>query len=138
MRMKLFVLAIVMLGLVSVPAGASDYSVIGNSSIPASLSKSDLQAIFLGEKTKWDNGKPVKIVVLQGSSSKSFLGDVVGKTPQQFDNHWKKQVFTGKAKAPTSFSDSSEVISFVSSTAGAIGFVSGEKPSGSSKIITVK
>ena len=119
-------------------AFAADYVVIANKGVSVgSLSKDDAQAMFLGEKSKWDDGKSVKLAVLaEGTAHKSFLQHVVGKSPSQFDNFWKKLVFTGKASAPRSFEDASSVISFVAATPGAIGYVG--KADSSVKTISIK
>ena len=119
---------------------AAEYVVVANKGVSAgSLSKSDLQSIFLGEKSKWDDGKPVKIAVLgNDAAAKAFLQKVVGKTPSQFENYWKKLVFTGKAAAPKSFDDSASLLQFVSGTSGAVGFVGDGEANGSVKTISIK
>lgn len=119
---------------------AADYTVIANKGVSSgSLSKADIQAIFLGDKTKWDDGKPVKIAVLEsGSASKSFLQGVVGKTPSQFDNYWKRLIFTGKAAAPKAFDDAASLVQFVSGTSGAVGFVGDGQAGSSVKTISIK
>ncbi len=129
----------VLLGLMS-NAFAADYTVIANKSVSAgSLGKNELQAIFLGEKTKWDDGKPIKIVVLEdGNAHKAFLKNVIGKTPSQFENYWKKQIFTGKAAAPKSFGEMSSLVDYVAGQAGAIGYVASSQSTGSTKTITIK
>ena len=121
-------------------AFAADYKVVANKTVSAgSLSKSELQAIFLGEKSKWDDGKPIKIVVLEeGEAHKAFLQSVVGKTPSQFENYWKKLIFTGKAAAPKSFGDTSALVDFVASHSGTIGYVSADQSTGSVKSISIK
>ena len=129
----------VILGLMS-NAFAADYIVIANKSVSAnSLSKDELQAIFLGEKSKWDDGKPIKIVILEdGDVHKNFLKDIVGKTPSQFESYWKKLVFTGKAVAPKSFGDTAALVDFVASHPGTIGYVAAGQEAGSVKIISIK
>src|SRR3569833_3342637 len=76
-------------------AWAEDYVVIANKSVAsASISRADMQAIFLGDKTKWDDGKPAGFAVMEdGDSHKAFMQDVMSKTPAQFDNYWKCLVF---------------------------------------------
>jgi ABC-type phosphate transport system substrate-binding protein len=125
-----------------VPAlvSAADFVIVANKNVSAnSLSKAELQAIFLGEKTRWDDGKPIKIVVLdEGAAHKAFLLAVVGKTPSQFDNYWKKLVFTGKAAAPKAFDEAGKLIDFVAGQAGAVGYVAAGQPIGSVKTISIK
>lgn len=119
---------------------ASDYAVIANKEVlVSSLRKAEIQAIFLGDKTRWEDGKPVKIAVLEGgAASKAFLLNVVGKTPSQYELYWKKLVFNGKAVAPKSFDDAAALIQFVSGTYGAVGFVGANETGSSVKTITIK
>jgi ABC-type phosphate transport system substrate-binding protein len=121
-------------------AVAADYVVIANKGVSASsLGKSDAQAIFLGDKSKWDDGKPIKIAVLEaGSAHKAFLQHVVGKSPSQFDSYWKKLMFSGKAAAPKSFSDDQSLVEFVAGHAGAVGYVAAGSAGGSVKTISIK
>lgn len=121
-------------------ASAADYVVVVNKGVSVnSLSRDDAEAIFLGDKSKWDDGKSIRIAILEGTSaSKSFLQKVVGKTPSQFDYYWKKQVFAGKASAPKTFDDAASLVQFVSSTAGAVGFVGDGQAGSSVKSISIK
>ena len=121
-------------------AFASEYVVVANKGVPYnSLSKAELKDLFLGDKTRWDDGKPVKIAVLDGgAASKAFLQSVVGKTPSQYELFWKKLVFTGKAAAPKSFDDATDLAQFVSGTSGAIGFVADGQAGNSVKTISIK
>jgi ABC-type phosphate transport system substrate-binding protein len=124
----------------AMPAFAADFIVVVHPGVPVdSLNKEDLKAILLGDKTEWSNGKPIKIVVLEeGAAHKAFLQEVLGKTPVQFDNYWKKLVFTGKAAAPKTFSDSQQLIDFVSKQAGAIGYAAPSAASTSVKTVKVE
>ena len=119
---------------------AADYVVIANKGVSTgSLSKSELQSIFLGEKTKWDDGKHITIVILEaGDINKSFLQDIVEKTPSQYENYWKKLIFTGKATAPKSINEMSKVIEFIAGQQGAIGYVATGEAGGTVKTITIK
>jgi ABC-type phosphate transport system substrate-binding protein len=136
---KILVLTAVILGAAS-SLFAADYVVITNKDVSTvSLSKSELQAIFLGEKTKWDDGMHIKIVIQeQGDVHKAFLQEVVGKTVSQFENYWKKLVFTGKATAPKSFNEMSKIVQFVAGQQGAISYVAVGDAGGTVKTITIK
>jgi ABC-type phosphate transport system substrate-binding protein len=121
-------------------AWAADYAVIANAGVPGtSVSKADLKAIFLGDKTTWSNGAPITVVVLEeGAAHKAFLEDVLGKTPAQFDNYWKKLVFTGKATPPRSFADAAALASYVAKEPGAVGYIAAGTPAGSAKTLKVE
>ncbi len=129
-----------MLLAISVASFASDYVLIANRKVTvSSISRQEAKAIFTGDTTRWDDGKPIQIVILQGGdASRSFLQNVVGKTPSQFDTYWKRLIFTGKAGAPKSFDDPASVVRHVSGTAGAVGFVGAGEATGQVKIISIK
>ena len=119
---------------------SASFIVIANDSVvESSLSKKELQSIYLGEKIKWENKKYVKISVLEDSSIfKDFLQSIVGKTPSQFDQHWVRMVTTGKASMPPTFTEAKQVIEFVAGHPNSIGFIPAGKVDRSVKIITIK
>jgi ABC-type phosphate transport system substrate-binding protein len=119
---------------------AARYEVIVNKSLEVdSISKAELQAIFLGEKVKWNSKKYVKVAMFEDPAVlKDFLQSIVGKTPAQFDTHWSKLVFTGKASMPPSFAESAKIAEFVAAKPGAIGFVPAGQAGGSVKVIKVQ
>ncbi len=51
---------------------ANDYALIANKDVPiSSLSKTDVQSIFLGEKSKWDDGSNIEFMA-QGDFHKTI------------------------------------------------------------------
>jgi ABC-type phosphate transport system substrate-binding protein len=93
--------------------------------------------IFLGKKTKWDNGQQIVIVTLKDSEThKNFLKKYIAKTATQFKSYWKKQVFTGKGSVPKSFEKEEDLLDFVAGTEGAIGYVSSGLNTDAVKTIT--
>lgn len=126
-------IAVLLVGAVSA-SFAADCVIIANKKVPTgALSKADVQSMFLGEKGKWDDGKSVKLAVLESGGGHA---SIAGKTPAQFENTWKRLIFTGKAAAPKSFEDESSLIGYVASTPGAIACVS--HADSSVKVISVK
>lgn len=119
---------------------ASEILIITNENVPIStLAKDDIKQIFLGKKTTWDNGEKIVFVVQDRTdTSDSFLKTYIRKSAYQYDIFWKKQVFTGKGKAPRSFSSDHELVQFVSQTPGAIGYVSYGSDTGKAKTVTVR
>ncbi len=105
----------------------------------SALSADDVRQIFLGHKTIWDNGDKIIFVVQDRTkTADAFLKTYIQKTASQYDTYWKKQVFTGKGKAPKTFSSDRELAEFVAHTPGAIGYVSSGADTGTAKIITVQ
>ncbi len=89
------------------------------------LLKGDVANIFLGKKTTFsDKSKIVFVTLAKSKTHEGFLKTCLNKTPSQFANYWKKQVFTGKAKAPKAFKTEKELVDFVAKTKGAIGYIS--------------
>lgn len=126
MKMRIVVATIVAIMLIPVFAFSGDVIFIGNKDVSeAQLSKLDIKYIYLGKKRVWNNNRKVVFATQQrGALQDSFLKQFMGKTAFQFDNYWKKQVFTGKSAPPKIFKSDEEIIKFVSETSGAIGYVS--------------
>ena len=105
---------------------ADDVFIVANKDVPAnSLAANDVKQIFLGNKTSWDNGDKIVFVVQDRTDAgDAFLKAYVQKSVSQYENYWKKQVFTGKGKAPQSFESDQAVVEFVAQTPGAVGYVS--------------
>ncbi len=98
--------------------------IIGNKNIPkSSLSKTDIQNIFLGKKTKLDNTKITFVILKSGDVHKSFLKEYLSRTPAQYKKYWKKIVFTGKGKAPKTCKTEEDLIEYVKNTKKAIGYI---------------
>ncbi|WP_224984023.1 type 2 periplasmic-binding domain-containing protein [Geomonas agri] len=121
-------------------AHAASFIVIANKSVvESSLTRAELQGIYLGEKVKWGNRKHIKMAVLEDDRTlKEFLQVILGKTPSQFDQHWVRMVTTGKAAMPPTFPDAQQMIDFVAKTPNAIGFVASGQTGDAVKTIAIK
>lgn len=105
-------------------AYATETVVIANTSV-TSLTTSEVQQIFLGRRATIGSGERAILVTLEGGAiHEAFINGVVGRRPDQFENHWKQQVFTGRGVMPRSFSTEAEVIDFVARNSGAIAYIS--------------
>ncbi|GAK51860.1 hypothetical protein U14_03106 [Candidatus Moduliflexus flocculans] len=92
---------------------------------PVSLSEQEIKEVFLGQKTRWEDNSVIRFAVYtEDSALLAFLKSYVKKTPIQYNNYWKKLVFSGKGIMPKMFDDSQKVLDFVSNTEGAISFIS--------------
>jgi ABC-type phosphate transport system substrate-binding protein len=127
----------VMLAAVSV--SGADVQVIANSSVSvAELSSADVKEIFLGAKTSVGGGDVEPVLAKSGAAHEAFLKAFVGKSDQGLANHFKSLVFTGKGSMPKAFASDAEIVKYVASTKGAIGYISGSADAGSTKKIAVK
>ncbi len=114
--------------------------IIVNDSVSVDTVKRDeLKRIFLGKKVKWNSNQSIKVAVLKkGDMHENFLRTYIRKTSAQFNYYWKKLLFTGKGLPPKSFTSENEIIQYVSSTVGAIGYASSGIQKDGIKVITIK
>jgi ABC-type phosphate transport system substrate-binding protein len=59
-----------------------------------------------------------------GAPHKALLQEYMGKSDQALRTYLKSLVFTGKGSMPKSFGSDAEIVKYVASTKGAIGYVS--------------
>lgn len=110
----------------TIQAASADVYIIANASNPLRhMSKSDLKAIFLGEKTSWNDGSKIKIVDnLDKKVSEEFYSGFIGKKNDQIKKIWINLMLLGKMRPPESFRDQTDLIDYVASMKEAIAFVS--------------
>jgi ABC-type phosphate transport system substrate-binding protein len=121
------------------PAAATDVQVIAHPGVSvAELSVADLKEIFLGSKTEVGGGAVQPVFEQSGTAHDEFLKTYLGKSDAALRTHFKTLVFTGKGSQPKAFATDAEVLKFVASTKGAIGYVSGSADTAGAKKIQVK
>ena len=135
----LLLLTAVLFGL-ALSAHAQDAVFVTNTATAdASLSADDVKAILLGNKTKWESGGVIKLVVLtEGAVNDKVIRDHTQRSADQFDTYWKKLVFTGKGMPPATAKTDAEVIDYVSRTPGSFGYVAKENATDKVKVIAIK
>lgn len=125
-------------------AKAEDVTLVVNGQTgDAALTQQEMQDVFLGKKTTWSNGSAIVPVVLSGGDVHGqFLSTIVNKTESQFSIYWKKLAFSGKAVEPKSMASEADLLKFVGTTKGAVGYVSATAAAGAeasgAKIVTKK
>jgi ABC-type phosphate transport system substrate-binding protein len=121
------------------PAGAADVQVIANSSIAATeISAAEVRDVFLGAKTSVAGGEVEPVLAKGGAAHEAFLKLYVGKSDQGLRNHFKSLVFTGKGAMPKSFATDADVVKYVATTKGAIGYVGAGAETAGVKTLAVK
>lgn len=124
----------------AVSPASAEVVVIANKDVQTdSLTANTLMNIFLGKKSSWDDGQRIIFATLKsGKTHEDFIKTYVNKSSSQFSNYWKKQVFTGKGKLPEQFESEKDLVKYVASTKGAIGYISTGTDNSPVKIITVR
>jgi ABC-type phosphate transport system substrate-binding protein len=114
------------------PGGSHDtFKVIVNAKVAGrSLARDVLAQIYLGRVQRWGDGAPIAAVDLSGTSPvrRAFCEEVLGMSMEAVRFHWLQTVSsTGKRPPPTKASDQ-DVIAFVATKPGAVGYVSSATP----------
>jgi hypothetical protein len=123
-RLKLVLVAMVLVLLSSVGARAADVKVIANSSVSAaSISSGDLQSVFLLDKDTIGGGHVLPVLSKGGAAHESFIKTYLGKNDSALQAYYRSLVFTGKGSMPKTLSSDAEVVAYVAKTKGAIGYV---------------
>lgn len=114
---------------------AADTAVVHPGVAITALDRDLLSDLFLGERTTWEGGQRVVVVLQRRGGSAERLASLLGKTPAQVLATWKRLVFTGNGVMPQLVEDDNEVVSLVARTPGAIGWVEEGKATGQVKAV---
>ena len=113
-------------------AAGGGFRVIVNPATPiTTLSRDQLSRLFLRKVSRWDGGPPVAPVDLREGGSEqaaatrdAFTRAVHHRTVEMVTLYWQRQIFSGRQLPPPERASEAEVIAYVRSTPGAIGYVS--------------
>lgn len=106
---------------------ASAFKVVVNSSSSvSSLTKARASQLFLKKVTRWDNGgKILPVDQLKSSPARqAFSQEIHDKDVRAIESYWQTQIFAGRATPPPELASDAEILDYVKSRAGAIGYVS--------------
>lgn len=118
----LFILNLLIASLYSTEQGVI---VVSDNLDITNISKSDLEDIFLGRKTLWNNGKRIKIALSSQNAEKlnKFLVDNIGQNKRRFKKHWLKKVFSGYGIAPKIFNKNDKALAFAKKQDNSISYI---------------
>jgi ABC-type phosphate transport system substrate-binding protein len=104
--------------------------VVNRANSTASLSRVEVARLFLKTVTSWPDGGPVAAVDQARTAPvrRVFSVDVHQKDPDAVAAHWQVQVFSGRDVPPRVLRSDADVLAFVRSNPGAIGYVSASTP----------
>jgi ABC-type phosphate transport system substrate-binding protein len=116
------------------------YRVIVHPQVKGSqIPRAALNSIFLKHAPRWGDGQAVQPIdqSVQSLVRQRFSNDVLGQGVVAVQVYWQRRMSSGVVPPPVKTSDE-EVVSFVASTPGAIGYVSAATPlPGSVKAIEI-
>jgi ABC-type phosphate transport system substrate-binding protein len=105
-----------------------------------SLSASDLQRIFKGEKAKGPDGVKLVVVMREAGSAErdAALAGIYKMGEADYNKYFLQATFTGAVQAaPKSLSSPAAMKAFVGTTTGAIGYVKSADADDSVKVVKV-
>lgn len=120
----LFLFYIVIFGFNAV-AWADEIVVIANKDVPTEhLTAEAIKKIFLGDTINWEANEGIVVVLLRDETvHKAFIKQYIKRTPTQFENVWRRNLFTGKGARSVRINNMDDLIQFVATTKGAIGYI---------------
>jgi ABC-type phosphate transport system substrate-binding protein len=105
---------------------ANEFVVVVNVANPlTSIARDQLSRIFLKRVAKWPDGKPAEPVDLSPNDRLrvAFTKSVHGKSVGAVRAFWQQQIFSGRDVPPPEKASVAEVIDFVGTHPGAVGYV---------------
>ncbi|MFZ6034049.1 MAG: substrate-binding domain-containing protein [Melioribacter sp.] len=114
-------------------------AVVANKSVKVDkLELSEVDNIFSQKVLKWTDGQKIVLIDQSADSeAKTKFYNVLGKEQSALKKIWLRKQLTGEASAPQNAGSDSEVISKVSSTPGAIGYVSESSVNDNVKVVLI-
>ncbi len=121
--MKSMVIILMTVLLASVSSYAGDIVVIGNNNVPK-MSVVTVQKIYTGKFVSVSGIDVTPIAFRAGATARSrFLREYLKQDEDKYTAYWTVRRYIGKGTPPIEFSGATEIIRFVMSTPGAIGYI---------------
>lgn len=142
MRTRLLALLVPALLAIPAPALPADAFrvIVHPSNVATSVSRRELSEIYLKKVTRWPGGEAVHPVEPPEASMTRayFLSAVIGKSAFAVRMFWNRRVFEGRDVPPVEKRSEEEVVAYVRSTRGAVGYVSVETPVPGVKVVELR
>lgn len=92
------------------------------------IQRAAIVAIYLGQMTRWSDGKPVAPVdqSVKSPVRVAFSEKILGKSVEEVQRHWLRKVAAEHVFPPRVKSSDAEVAAFVRGNPGAIGYVTND------------
>jgi ABC-type phosphate transport system substrate-binding protein len=121
-------------------AAAEGYKVIVHPRVGVStVSREQAARFFLKKETSWSGDKGVVPVDLGKDSPTraAFSEAVLHRSVAEVTAYWQQQIYSGRSVPPVEMRTDAEVVAFVESNEGAIGYVSDGASTGDAKVVRV-
>jgi ABC-type phosphate transport system substrate-binding protein len=125
------------LALTSGIAMADVVVVVSAKSPVGTLSRAQVEDIFLGKTMRFPDGAEAMVMdQAEGSAVRDeFYDKVFGKSAAQIKAYWSKIIFTGRGQPPRSVSNTIEMMKRISANPAAIGYIDRDMMNDSVRIV---
>lgn len=104
-------------------AHADEIVVIGNGNVPK-MDAATIQKIFTGKFISVSGIDVKPVGAKPGTATRNrFLQDFLHQNEEKYTAYWTVRRYIGKGEPPTELPSSSDIINYVQSTPGAIGYI---------------
>lgn len=123
-RMLVWAVIMAVLGFAH-PAFAEMVVIVNKDNPLTSISRTEIEMIYLGKKKLFEDGLPAVPVDLPADSllRREFFANVLGKAEESYRLYWVRMIFSGKGQPPVMLNSEDEAVRFVSGNKGGIAFV---------------
>jgi ABC-type phosphate transport system substrate-binding protein len=118
-------------------ASADVVAVVSSKSAVVSLSKSQVEDIFLGKTARFPDGTQAEpIDQSEGTVARDvFYAKLAGKSAAQMKAYWSKIIFTGRGQPPKALPNSAEVKKRLVENPTAIGYIDADMVDASLRVV---
>jgi ABC-type phosphate transport system substrate-binding protein len=134
--MWMFVLA----AAVAPAAGAATFKIVVNPGNPAtSMTREEVSAFFMKKTKSWPDGSAVTAVdQVETSAVRGLFSDtILSRRVAAVRSYWQQQIFSGREVPPLEKKNDAEVLEYVRTNRGAIGYVSESTPTPGVKVLEI-
>ncbi|MBN2425951.1 MAG: substrate-binding domain-containing protein [Calditrichaceae bacterium] len=126
-------------GLITAQSAQEYKIIVHNENTKTQLTSKEIENIFLKKLTHWDDGTKIMPVdqVSDAPVRERFTNGIFNKSISAIKAYWQKQIFTGKATPPVEKSSDQDVLEYVKSNPGAIGYISASSGASGAKVLTI-
>jgi len=104
-------------------AHAGEIVVIGNSNVPK-MDAVTIQKVFTGKFISVSGINVTPVGVKPGSAARNrFLQEFLNQDEEKYTAYWTVRRYIGKGAPPAELSSAADVINYVQSTPGAVGYI---------------
>ena len=124
----------------STAAATEEYKVVANQKCPVSwLNRAEASAMFMKKVVWWNDGTAVTPVDQKdGTARRRFSTDIHGRPVTAVKSYWQQQIFRGRDIPPAEMKSDEEVLAYIRTHPGAIGYVSDSVKTEGVKVLEVR